>query len=700
MRTETFLAINAPESRVFFRSHERAGNGGSRPIADFLGDVSGTADSGSETQLVANGAFDASLAGGHIAIIGGPGAGQIRAISSVPDANTVEVGTSFVTPPADGSEFVAVGPTGKIMAVAVDSAAWLEETTAVLGFSKFQRATALLDVRAGVRLIPSTHNFFAADNRPWNDIGTDAGVGNIGFWSSGFARVRQDGIPDPRLPLVGADPNPLAVVAGTAEAATTTTLTATGAFTSLDLGPPPLNARYDDPVTVPSEYIVLITGGAGYKQTRRIASNDADTLTIESPFGVVPQPGDTFEVQEILGMPEAVNPAEGYTANWNNKAATADPGDGFGRNHRVAFILERIASDDLWDRTKQRQLNSAVAGLDGRGRFGRYLIPRLREAVDAVGNGGHAAVDTALARLEQWNGAPEFGRNFIDPVTDTMLAGEVAFLKNVFSAIGSAIYADEFGGLGVPGGSDGEALVIHAIDEAAGDVPGARPQSFGGDYFNGADWKVVVRDAFATVANNGIPADSARPNRSFNHPLAPLLEELRFPQIPTGNRGTYEQIVEVGSTVRGEFIFPLGQSAFIEGNLGGVTSIDPNVTSLHPIWRDWRFVPMLSVSPDLALDPSGDTDDDGIFDGFERFYFGSLVPDAMTESDSDGLALLGEFLAGADPTNPDTDGDGVLDGPDFAPQDRLVTIPEAGAVLQGLVALAVLSGVARRRRRV
>jgi hypothetical protein len=72
----------------------------------------------------------------------------------------------------------------------------------------------------------------------------------------------------------------------------------------------------------------------------------------------------------------------------------------------------------------------------------------------------------------------------------------------------------------------------------------------------------------------------------------------------------------------------------------------------------------------------------------------------MTDGDGDGLGLLGEFMAGSDPTDADTDGDGVLDGPDFAPQDRLVTIPEAGAVLQGLVALAVLSGVARRRRRV
>lgn len=695
-RSELFPRNGA--ARVFWRSHARNGNGGSRPVLDFLGDRTGTATGGNATQLVASGAFDASLVGGHVAIIGGPGAGQIRAITAVPNADTLEVTTPFTTPPAAKSEYVVVGSTGKIIAVAIDSAAWFEETTSVLGFAKYQRATSILDIRAGTRLIPTTHNFFAADNLAWNAIGTDPGQpGNIGFWSSGFSRVRQDG-GDLRLPIDGALPNPLVDIAGAVDAATATTLTAAGAFAGRNLAPPAPNARYDDPVTVPSEFIVSITSGTGYKQTRRVAGNDNDTLTVESPFGVVPAGGDSFEVQEILGMPEAVNPAEGYTANWNNKAATADPGDGFGRNHRVAFILERLANDDLWDRNKQQQLNGAVAGLDGRGRFGRYLIPRLREAVDAVGNGGNPAVDTALARLEQWNGEPEDGRNFIDPVADTMLAGEVAFLKSIFTAIGNAIYADEFGALGVPGGSDGEALVIHAIDAAAGDVPGARLQSFTGDYFNGIDWKLVVRNAFAAEATSGIPADSPRPNRSFDHPLAALFTELQFPQIPTGNRGTYEQIVEVGDTVRGEFIFPLGQSAQIEGSLSGVTAIDPNATSLHPVWRDWRFVPMLSVSQDLAIDPSGDTDGDGLLDGFERFFFASLAPGADTDQDADGLGVLGEFLAGTDPTNSDTDEDGSLDGSDQAPQDRLL-VPEPGAALQWLVALAALGGLARRRRR-
>jgi len=700
MRTEVFRnTVVGLEQRIFWRSHARLGDGGSRPVLEFLGEASGTATGGSATQLLADGAFDAGLAGGHVAIVGGAGAGQIRAIAAVPDGGTLEVGTAFATPPAEGSAFVAVGPGGRIVAVAVDSAAWLEETTSVLGFSVFQRAQSLEDIRAGARLIPSTHNFLAADNLPWNGVGADPGQpGNIGFWSSGFARVLQDGA-DIRLPIDGTKASPLVAIEGTVEAATTTTLAATGAFAGRDLSPLARNARYDDPNGVPTEFIVSVQSPDGTQQTRRIAGNTDDELTLESPLGVVPEAGDRFEVQEIIGMPEAVNPSEGFTANWNNKAATADPGDGFGRNHRVAFILERLADEDLWDREKQRALNSGLAGLDGRGRFGRYLIPRLREAVDAVGNGGTPEVDAVLEQLEEWNAEPEAGRNFIDPVSATTTAGEVPFLKSVFAAIAEAIYADEFGDLGVPGGSDGAALVIHAIDAAAGDVAGARMQSFSGDYFDGADWKVVVRDAFASVAATGIPADGDRPDQRFDHPLADVDPQLEFPPIPLGNRGTYEQIVEVGDTVRGEFIFPLGQSAHIEGGLGGVTAIDPNATTLHPVWRDWRFVPMLSVSQDLASSATGDGDGDGVLDGFERFFFGTLAPDADTDHDADGLDLLGELLAGSVPTVADTDGDGVPDGSDAAPQDRLL-VPEPGAVLQGLAGLGALAAVAWGRRAV
>ena len=673
--------INGPFGSVtpteVWRTHERANNGGSRTVEAFTGDASGTADSASGTSLTDAGAFVDDFTAGYVAISGGTGAGQMRAIiSNTSDTVTLDAGDTWTTTPDATSEYVAVRGGNDIVAISRERAFWLEESVTALGFSFFQRAESVLDIRRGARMMPSSHNFLAADNQSFNGIGTDlgSGTGNIGYWSAGFWRLRQGPSPtDSRLPMDGTAPSELVVLSGTVDSAAVDSLTSSGAFSGKDLSPPSFNFRLDNPTEKGSEYIVTITGGAGYKQSRRIASNTADSLTLEEDWGVTPSPGDLFEVYEIVAMPEAINPPQGYTANWNNKAATADDGP-FGRQHRVAFILERLAADSSWNRDDQRQLNKDVAGLDGDGQFGRFLIPRLREAVDAVGNGGNPDVDTALAALEAHNGSPDFGRHFIDPVCATTTAGELTLLDELVNRLASDIYGDELSGTNIntPTGLTALSLAQHAIDSAAGTPSGQYVEEYNGDYFNGGDWRVVVRDALSTTIGDlgGIPADSARSDDTYAHPLSALSPGLVFDPTPTGNRGVWEQIVEVGPVVLGEFVFPLGQSGFIDsgGNPG------PDFDSLHPIWRDWRFVPMLHVAEDLATDPDGDVDNDGVLDGFEKWYFGSIAPMPTNDGDGDGATLLEEYLSGSDPTNPDTDGDGVLDGADASPQDASADI--------------------------
>ncbi|MCH7811573.1 MAG: hypothetical protein IH958_02985, partial [Chloroflexi bacterium] len=370
------------------------------------------------------------------------------------------------------------------------------------------------------------------------------------------------------------------------------------------------------------------------------------------------------------------NPAAGYTSNWNNKAATADDGRGFGRQQRVIFILERLAADSTWTRDEQRQLNEDLAGLEGKGAFGRYLIPRLREAVDGVGNGGNPAVDTVLAALETHIASPFFGRGFTDPVNDTTIAGEVTFLNSLISQLSSAIYGDEFSGTGL--GTPGLDQIQHAIDSAAGGPLGAYSQKYTGDYFNAVDWRIVVRDALSTTATNlgGIPADIARPNSTYVHPLAALFPNLVFDPTPIGNRGIWEEIIEVGPTVLGEFIFPLGQSGFID-EFG---MPDRHADSLHQFWANWRFVPMLHVAEDLATDPDGDVDNDGVLDGFEKYYFGSTSPAPTDDADGDGLDLLGEYKAGLDPTNADTLANGITDDVEDLDQDGCTNLQEVSAI--------------------
>jgi len=57
-----------------------------------------------------------------------------------------------------------------------------------------------------------------------------------------------------------------------------------------------------------------------------------------------------------------------------------------------------------------------------------------------------------------------------------------------------------------------------------------------------------------------------------------------------------------------------------------------------------------------------DTDGDDIPDWWEQAFFGGLGRDGTQDQDADGLSDLDEFLQGADPTEKDSDGDGIEDG--------------------------------------
>lgn len=65
------------------------------------------------------------------------------------------------------------------------------------------------------------------------------------------------------------------------------------------------------------------------------------------------------------------------------------------------------------------------------------------------------------------------------------------------------------------------------------------------------------------------------------------------------------------------------------------------------------------------LDEENGGEGDGLPDQQEDQYEeleSTVVNDPNLDSDEDGLTDYEEFLAGTDPSNPDSDGDGILDG--------------------------------------
>lgn len=90
-----------------------------------------------------------------------------------------------------------------------------------------------------------------------------------------------------------------------------------------------------------------------------------------------------------------------------------------------------------------------------------------------------------------------------------------------------------------------------------------------------------------------------------------------------------------------------------------------------------------------VLPNSNDLDADGMPNDFEDLFgLNKLVNDANSDLDNDGLTNIEEFNLGTIVNNPDTDGDGILDGvdndplhPEEAAPTVVITLPEDGDTL-------------------
>ena len=418
-------AAPTDEPRIFWRSHERGGNGGSRPIIDFLGDAEGTAewrrrlsdslDDGAPSTPASSAATSRSS--------DGTGAGQIRLIGSA-DAHRARRGSAPgrrrpTRPPSTSPR----APGQPITAVAVDSAVWLEESTAVLGFSR-PPARARTSSTCARRCASSRARTTSRPptTGPGTAIGSDLGSGNIAYYST---RLRAP----PRRARRSCCRSTAAVrtrcVTAARDASTPrarATLRAPGAFAGLDLRPP----AEELPLPVPGPPGPRVhrhrsRAAPGAKQTRRIAANDADVLQLEEPWGVVPGAGrhlrgagdrrDAGGDQPGRGLPRQLE-QQGGDAPTTATASAATTA--------IAFILERLAADDrvgsrASSASSTRTWPGSTAGRASAATWCRGCARRSTR----VGNGGVPEVDACSRRSRPSRARPCFGRRFVDPVEDT-----------------------------------------------------------------------------------------------------------------------------------------------------------------------------------------------------------------------------------------------------------------------------------------
>ncbi|MDX1509991.1 MAG: penicillin acylase family protein [Nitriliruptorales bacterium] len=146
----------------------------------------------------------------------------------------------------------------------------------------------------------------------------------------------------------------------------------------------------------------------------------------------LPMPGtgeyDLGDPLDFDDLPHAVDPAQGFLVNWNNKPAHGW-GDGVGmsyssypagRGHRVTNLINALSERDDWTFDRLRDLDRIAAETDMRATEFRHLILELLDEPDLTDR--EAA---ALAALEAWDGSANGDGAGMEFDRDTQYAADI-----------------------------------------------------------------------------------------------------------------------------------------------------------------------------------------------------------------------------------------------------------------------------------
>lgn len=277
--------------------------------------------------------------------------------------------------------------------------------------------------------------------------------------------------------------------------------------------------------------------------------------------------------------PQVINPARGYIVNWNNKPAPwTDNGDrpAWGeifRIHRIQKLVEarpRLTVEHMRQMIADIGLNDASAD---------YLKPHILAAIERAKTqaapGGSPrrphSNDAELLRaaeyLRAWDNHAE-EESVGKSIFDAWLAAvrEVLFKEE----LGDVLDRQTFEQLLQP------SLILHVLDGPKSGVPPLH------DFLKGRTHDHVVlealRKALATLKQKS-PQMHAWGYQGTMINFRPL------PAVPSTNRGTYIQIVELSTPPRGLSILPPGQSE---------DPRSPHFGDQREPASWWRFKPMVT----------------------------------------------------------------------------------------------------------
>jgi len=274
-------------------------------------------------------------------------------------------------------------------------------------------------------------------------------------------------------------------------------------------------------------------------------------------------------------IPQWINPKQGFICNWNNKPATYwNNGErpvwgAIFRVHRITDLLEarpKLTFEQIRDIAVDIGLNDPVAN---------SLKPLLLNAIASSAT-DNPLLKQAYELLSVWD--------------NHAVEGSVA--KTIFDewlqALREAIFADElravdqdlFDNFTQP------SLILHVLQGPKASVPVRT------NFLNGKSVNQIQLEALQTALQN-LTAKRGPAPALWGY-IAPTINFLPLPPIPSSSRGTYIQAVELSKPIiHGVSILPPGQNE------------DPK--SLHfgdqrEMAGNWKFKPMLYTTALLELD--------------------------------------------------------------------------------------------------
>jgi penicillin amidase len=303
----------------------------------------------------------------------------------------------------------------------------------------------------------------------------------------------------------------------------------------------------------------------------------------------LPGTGKAEWTGDLVPMPKAANPTQGWLAGWNNKPAIGwhNPDtNAFGKQFRVLDIFARLETSGRISEASaadiEKDISRSASG--GNGKESRFLLPYLIAALRTVPP-SNALAAQAITVLNAWDGG-----YFADAVSSTTLApGRVIFAKWLSTMLAST-FGDE---LGTNLNRADENMLLHVLDDRLGGGSGVPPSR---DYFNGVEPNVVMSRAFdgALSALGSDPVAWSTVPRDIVHMRSSLFP--RIPEVATfanANRGTYTTIIVLERPhVRSMSILPMGQSGFIHGTPPDPPSFDRHFSDQLATFREFRYKPL------------------------------------------------------------------------------------------------------------